>query len=210
MTDANVDFVPKLNALEDRVGARIARLEAALGRSRFLIRVLMVGLFGSLALSGAIIFDPALVRDLTDVGREVRASVFALEDDDGNVRGLWQLDEEGTVRLSIHDTEGRPRMNLAVLQDGSPGISFVDESERRRVVLGLLPDQTGTLVFADRSGVPRAILGASGMGSANLLFADARGASRVSLGLDASGAGNLVLPESSGDDAQSATDATGR
>ena len=198
MTDPspNAQEAIRLKALEDRLTARISRLERGHRRRGRTNGVLMIGLAGSLALSGAIIFDPALIRGSTALGSEVRAHRFMLEDEAGTLRGLWQLDEEGTVRLSIHDAAGRPRMNLAVLEDGAPGISFADESDRRRVVLGLLPDQTSTLVFADGAGVPRAVLGVSSKGSANLLFADGEGVSRVSVGLDASGAGNLTLPES--------------
>jgi hypothetical protein len=179
----------------DRLTTRIIRLERAHRRRGWVNAILLIGLAGSVALSGAIILDPALVRGLTEVGSEIRAHRIVLEDEDGSVRGLWQLDEEGTVRLSIHDAAGRPRMNLAVLEDGAPGISFADETDRRRVVLGLLPDKTSTLVFADGGGIPRAVLGVSSQGSANLLFADDEGVSRVSVGLDASGAGNLTLPE---------------
>lgn len=179
----------------DRLGTRLTRLERAHRRRGWLNVLLLIGFAGSLTLSGAIIFDPALVRGLTDIGTEVRAHRFMLEDDNGTLRGLWQLDEEGAVRLSIHDAAGNARMNLAVLEDGAPGISFADEADRRRVVLGLLPDQTSTLVFADGGGVPRAVLGVSSHGSANLLFADDKGVGRVSVGLDASGAGNLTLPE---------------
>ena len=198
MTDSspNPRDAIRLRALEDRLNAQIARLQRAHRRRGWMNGVLMVGLAGSLAMSGAIIFDPELVRGLTDVGSEVRAHRFVLEDDDGMLRGLWQFDEEGTVRLSIHDAAGHARMNLAVLPDGAPGISFADEADRRRVVLGLLPDQTSTLVFADGSGIPRAVLGVSSQGSANLLFADDEGVSRVSVGLDASGTGNLTLPAS--------------
>jgi hypothetical protein len=197
MTDQsqNPQEAIRLKALEDRLMIRISRLERAHRRRGWMNALLLVGLAGSVAVGGAIIFDPALARGLTDVGSEVHAHRFVLEDQDGNLRGLWQLDEEGTVRLSIHDAAGNPRMNLAVLEDGAPGISFADGDDRRRVVLGLLPDQTSTLVFADGSGIPRAVLGVSGQGSANLLFADREGVSRVSVGLDASGAGNLTLPE---------------
>jgi hypothetical protein len=179
----------------DRLASRLSRLERAHRRRGWLNVVLMIGFAGSVAVSGAIILDPTLVRGLTDLGSEVRAHRFILEDGDGNLRGLWELDEEGTVRLSIHDADSHPRMNLAVLADGAPGISFSDEAERRRVVLGLLPDKTSTLVFADDGGIPRAVLGVSSQGSANLLFADDKGVGRVSMGLDASGIGNLVLPE---------------
>ena len=196
MTDQSQDpqEAIKFKAL-DRLTTRISQLERSHRRRGWLNAVLLVGFAGSLAVSGAIILDPELVRGLTEIGSEVRAHRFMLEDEAGNVRGLWQLDEEGTVRLSIHDAEGHPRMNLAVLADGAPGISFADESDRRRVVLGLLPDKTSTLVFADGGGIPRAVLGVSSQGSANLLFADDEGVSRVSVGLDASGAGNLTLPE---------------
>lgn len=178
----------------DRLTARLTRLERAHKRRGWLNVVLLIGFAVSVTLTGAIILDPELVRGLTEVGDEVRAHRFILQDEAGNLRGLWQLDEEGTVRLSIHDAQGNSRMNLAVLEDGSPGVSFADEDDRRRVVLGLLPDQTGTLVFADRGGIPRAVLGVSDHGAANLLFADGQGVSRVSMGLDASGAGNLTLP----------------
>jgi prepilin-type processing-associated H-X9-DG protein len=198
MTDPQPDATA-WKALEARLAARIYRLERAQKRIRWTHSLLVAGLIGSLVLSGAIIFDPGVLRGLSGVGTEVRAHRFVLEDEDGNLRGLWQLDDDGTVRLSVHDVAGRPRMNLVVRDDGAPGISFVDESDRRRVVLGLLPDQTSTLVFADGSGVPRAVLGTSGKGSANLLFADGRGVSRVSLGLDETGAANLILPDSGGD-----------
>ena len=154
----------------------------------------MVGLAGSLALSGAIILDPGLVAGLSGGGSEVHAQRFVLEDEQGNLRGLWQLNDGGTVRLSIHDVGSRPRMNLSVLEDGAPGISFADDADRRRLVLGLLPDQTSTLVFADGNGIPRSVLGVSHKGSANLVFADGDGVSRVSLGLDAVGAGSIMLP----------------
>lgn len=196
MSDAHSEAATWAQVLEDRLTRRIALLERAQRRGRWTTRMLVVALAGSLAMSGAIIFAPDLVGGVSDLGTEVHARRFVLEDEDGNLRGLWQLDEEGTVRLSIHDVAGHPRMNLSVLQDGAPGISFVDEEDRRRVVVGLLPDQTSTLVFADRSGVPRTVLGVSSQGSANLLFADAEGVSRVSLGLDPSGAGSFVFPES--------------
>jgi hypothetical protein len=196
MNAPDEEAADRLRLLEEHLVGRISRLERA-GRSRrWTTGLLVAGLVGSLSLSGAIIFDPALVRGLSELGTDVRAHRFALEDEDGNVRGLWQLDEDGAVRLSIHDPDGRARMNLSVLGDGSPGISLADDRDRRRVVLGLLPDQTGTLVFADGGGVPRAILGVSDNGSANLVFGDGDGVSRVSLGLDASGDGGLMLPES--------------
>lgn len=199
MTDTTDQDTNKAESVQfkalDRLTSRLTRLERAHQRRGWLNVLLMIGFAGSLAVSGAIIFDPSLVQGLTDVGSEVRARRFILEDADGNLRGLWELDESGTVRLSIHDAEGHSRMNLAVLEDGAPGISFSDEAERRRVVLGLLPDKTSTLVFADDGGVPRAVLGVSSQGSANLLFADDKGVGRVSMGLDASGAGNLTLPE---------------
>ena len=196
MTDSspNPQEIIRLKAVEDRLTARLAILERSHRRRGWLNAALVVGLAGSLAMSGAIIFDPDIVRALTEIGDEVRVRRLVLEGDDGTVRGLWQLDEEGTVRLSIHDASGHARMNLAVLADGAPGISFADEDDRRRVVLGLLPDKTSTLVFADGDGIPRAVLGVSTQGSANLLFADDEGVSRVSVGLDASGAGNLTLP----------------
>lgn len=194
MSDPSSQAAPR-STEDTQLMARIAGLERAHRRRGLMNGLLLIGLAGSLALSGAIIFDPALVRGLTEIGSEVRARRYILEDDQGNLRGQWQIDEVGTVRLSIHDATGRARMNLAVLADGAPGISFADEADRRRIVLGLLPDGTATLVFADGSSVPRAILGTSSKGSANLIFADQAGVSRVSVGLDASGAGSLILPE---------------
>ncbi len=183
-----------LQMLEHRMNARLARLERANGRRRWISWLLLVGLAGSLALSAAIIFDPSLVAGIAGAGGEIRAQGFVLEDQEGNVRGSWYLEEDRSVRLSIHDAAGRARMNFTVREDGAPGISLADEDDRRRVVLGLLPDQTSTLVFADGNGVPRSVLGVSRQGSASLLFADQDGTSRVSLGLDANGEGRLVLP----------------
>lgn len=195
MSDPNAEVTAQLHALEDRLRGRITGLERARRRAGWMTGALLVGLAGSITLSGAIILDPSLVRGSTQLEREVRAQRFMLEDQDGNMRGLWQLAADGTVRLSIHDASGQGRLNISVLQDGAPGISFVDEDDRRRVVLGLLPDETSTLVFADGGGVARAVLGVSETGSSSLLFADGDGVSRVSLGLDASGVGGFVLPE---------------
>jgi hypothetical protein len=195
MNDPNPEVTAQLHALEDRLQGRISRLERAQRGRAWLTGALLVGLAGSLALSGAIIFDPSLVRGLTSLDSEVRANRFLLEDGDGNVRGSWELAEDGAVRLSIRDAEGRSRLNLAVLEDGAPGISLADEQDQRRVVVGLLPDRTSTLVFADATGVPRAVLGVSGQGSSSLVFADGGGVSRVALGLDASGVAGLTLPE---------------
>lgn len=205
MSDPNADVTARLQAMEDRLRARISRLERDRRRSGWMTGALLVGLAGSLALSGAIIFDPSLVHGLTRTESEVRAQRFMLEDRDGNLRGAWQLAEDGAVRLSIHDAAGQGRLNLSVLKDGAPGISFVDADDRRRVVVGLLPDQTSTIVFADAGGVPRAVLGVSEEGSASLLFADGDGVSRVSLGLDASGAGGLVVPQEGGDEGDPGT-----
>ncbi|MBT8488677.1 MAG: hypothetical protein HKN72_10930 [Gemmatimonadetes bacterium] len=194
MTDTNAETKAQMQAMENRLMGRISRLERSRRRSGWFTGALLVGLVGSIAVSSAMIFDPSLVSSIQSEST-VRAQQFVLEDEDGNLRGLWQLAEDGTVRLSIHDAAGQGRLNLAVLADGAPGVSFVDEEDRRRVVLGLLPDQTSTLVFADGGGVARAVLGVSETGSSSLLFADAEGMSRVSLGLDASGVGGFVLPE---------------
>ena len=195
MSDTRVEEAARLQVLVDRLTGRISRLERSRQRGRWTTGALVVGLVGSVALSGAIILDPGLVAGLSGLSSEVRAHRFVLEDENGKLRGLWQLNDDGAVRLSIHDDAGRSRMNLSVLDDGAPGISFADEADRRRVVLGLLPDQTSTLVFADGNGVLRAVLGVSDKGSANLLFADGDGVGRVSLGLDASGAGSVMLPD---------------
>lgn len=194
MSDTNEEAKARMQAMEDRLMRRISRLERSRRRSGWMTGALLVALIGSTAVSSAMIFDPSLVGSGQSESA-VRAQQFVLEDAEGNQRGLWQLAEDGTVRLSIHDAAGQGRLNLAVLADGAPGISFVDEVDRRRVVLGLLPDQTSTLVFADGGGVARAVLGVSETGSSSLLFADADGVSRVSLGLDASGAGGFVLPQ---------------
>lgn len=195
MSDREAEAKRSMQLLENRLTARLARLERVAQRRRWTMGALLVGLVGSLSLSAAMIFDPGLLSQSAVNGSEIRAHRFVLQDADQNVRGVWQLDEEGAARLKILDSAGRARMNLSVLPDGAPGISLADDSDRRRVVLGLLPDQTSTLVFADGGGVARVVLGVSRTGSSNLLFADDQGNSRVALGLDASGNSSLILPD---------------
>lgn len=179
----------------ERLTARMARMERTHRRLRWSVRGLLLATILLMVLVALPLVGPAPEWTTpAEAAPEVRAHRFALLDSSGSTRGVWQLGEDGAVRLTIHDDAGRSRLNLAVLKEGSPGISLSDGEERKRVVLGLLPDQTSTLVFADPAGVPRAVLGLSHQQAANLLFADAGGIGRVSLGLDPSGRGSAMIP----------------
>ena len=128
----------------------------------------------------------------------ISARQFVLRDSDGNVRGLWGLDDGGAVRLSLSDAGERQRVRLSLLQDGSAGLSLADTADRKLAVLGLLPDYTTNLALTDPQGIPRAVLGVAPDGSSNLVFADRSGATRAGLGVDSRGLGTFTVAERSG------------
>lgn len=180
--------------VEERLVARMARLERTHRRLQWMVRGLMVTTAALLVLAALPVVERQRGAPSAERAVEVRAERFVLLDSGGATRGVWQVAADSAVRLSLRDASDRSRLNLAVLKGGSPGISLSDDGERKRVALGLLPDQTSTLVFADAAGVPRAVLGLSHRQAANLLFADASGIGRVSLALDSSGRGSAMIP----------------
>jgi hypothetical protein len=129
------------------------------------------------------------------VAREVAARQFVLRDQNGLLRGVWGMGDDGAVRLVLQDPAGRPRVKVSLLQDGTAGLSFSDSAGRARAVFALLPDQTGSVAFADESGKPRSVLGISADGSSNVVFADRSGSTRAGLGIDARGQSTFTLAD---------------
>lgn len=129
------------------------------------------------------------------VSREVAARQFVLRDQNGALRGVWGMGDDGAVRLVLQDPSGHPRVKVSLLQDGTAGLSFSDSGGRARAVFALLPDQTGSVAFADESGKTRSVLGISADGSSNIVFADRGGSTRAGLGVDARGQSTFTLAD---------------
>lgn len=180
-------LVHRLDEVED-ANRRMKRLIGSVG---FMVVLLVVA-------AGTILYSFIRAGILGDSTPSVRAREFVLTDNDGTVRGLWSLTDDGAARLVLQDRNGVPRVKLAVLEGGAPGLSLTDVAGHSRIVLGLLPDETGNLVFADQRGEARSVLGLSATNAARLIFADMTGVVRAGLGVAADGTASLTLDDMAG------------
>jgi len=180
---------------EDIVVDRLKRVERSNRRLHLMGGVILVLLVLALGASLFYFFQlrsggmPAWSSEI------VSARAFQLADANGNVRGIWRAEEDGSARLSLLDVDGNVRIRLSVLdQGGSPGIAFLDPEGAPRVVLAHLPD-VSNLTFADEDGRARAVLGLSADRSSTLGFADRRGLTRALIGVDRFGDPELAVME---------------
>jgi hypothetical protein len=181
---------------EGRIVNRLEQLERDNRRLRRYATTMLVVVAMVLGLGSALIWY-SVRAGLPGSPLTVSARQFVLRDSEGNVRGAWGLDEDGSVRLALSDAGERQRVRLSLLQDGSAGLSFADSADRKLAVLGLLPDHTTNLALTDPAGIPRAVLGVAPDGSSNLVFADRAGATRAGLGVDSRGIGTFNLADRS-------------
>ncbi|MEJ2205399.1 MAG: hypothetical protein P8170_14975 [Gemmatimonadota bacterium] len=189
-----------MRELEERILSRLSRVEHEARLLRARTRFYGVALTVTMAMLAVVAVYPGLLStgSAGNEGGVLQVSALELVGEDGQPRGRWAVDEDGSVRLSLLDRQARTRLGLTVLGGGHPGLSLVNSEGKRRAVLGLLQDETTTLVFADRDGIPRAVLGLTQGNAASLVFAGADGVSRMGLGLDGEGNGSVVLPEDAG------------
>jgi hypothetical protein len=181
---------------EGRIAHRLDELERDNRRLRRYTTMMFVVTAMVLGLGAALIWY-SVRSGLPGSPTTVSASQFVLRDAQGNVRGAWGLDKEGSVRFALSDAGERQRVRLSLLQDGSAGLSFSDSADRKLAVLGLLPDHTTNLALTDPAGIPRAVLGVASDGSSNLVFADREGAARAGLGVDSRGLGTFNVADGS-------------
>jgi hypothetical protein len=182
---------------EGRIARRLDELERDNRRLRRYTTMMFVVTAMVLGLGAALIWY-SVRSGIPGSPTTVSARQFLLRDAQGNVRGAWGLDDEGSVRFALSDAGERQRVRLSLLQDGSAGLSFSDTADRKLAVLGLLPDYTTNLALTDPAGIPRAVLGVASDGSSNLVFADREGATRAGLGVDSRGLGTFSVADQSG------------
>lgn len=178
--DASADLVKRLEKVEQE--------HRHLRRTS---RALLVGLAVLLAAGAATIVIVGGRPTIRDV---VEAHSFALRDNEGRVRGVFGVAQDGSPQFVLQDDSGAARLRLIVLDDGSPGLALIDAKGRSRAALGLLPDETITLAFADPQGTTRAVLGFTAAEGASLALADSVGATRAGLGVSADGKATVTAP----------------
>jgi hypothetical protein len=186
--------------IEGALAHRVNDLERQYRRLRRLSLSVLIGLAILLGLGVALVSvssEYGLPGTVADV---VAAKQFVVRGNDGGVRGIWGAGKDGTIRLMLQDSAGRPRVKLDLLADGASGFTFADSAGNARAVFAFLPDQTASLVLADQAGVTRAVLGISVDGSPTVIFADRSGTTRAGLGVDKRGGGMLTLVDRSGRD----------
>jgi hypothetical protein len=182
---------------EGRIAHRLDELERDNRRLRRYTTMMFVVTAMVLGLGAALIWY-SVRSGVPGSPTTVSARQFLLRDAQGNVRGAWGLDDEGSVRFALSDADERQRVRLSLLQDGSAGLSFSDTADRKLAVLGLLPDHTTNLALTDPAGIPRAVLGVASDGSSNLVFADREGATQAGLGVDSRGLGTFSVANQGG------------
>lgn len=192
---------------------RLANLELQLGhvkkRNRLLLGAILVLACGLLVL--------AAVKTTAPQGnfKELRAKRIALEDENGTVRvslrgdgemsGLWLLNDKGESRASLSVDKYGPRLSLTAgknmpsallgANDSTSGLSLWDEKEESVVSLSVNKNGPG-LSLTYKSGNAGVWLYATDIGP-GLDLNDYNGESRASLGVDRLGP-TLTLKDEKG------------
>jgi len=119
---------------------------------------------------------PSLTK--TPAKSVVRAQRFELEDESGNLRGIFGcsadgapsfrlLDDNDQARIVLTIEDNKPRMRLLdsnglvrlciILRDDTPGIEYMDAKGTRRLLMYLRPkdDENADMVFLGADGLPR-------------------------------------------------------
>ena len=128
MKDQSPANIGMMREIEERLRARLIAVERETESLRARARFLGLALTVTLALLAVVAVYPDVlarsgVRSAKDF-LEIRHLVLVGED--GSNRGEWLVDEDGNVRLSLLDFQGRPRLNLRVLDGGFPGLSLAN------------------------------------------------------------------------------------
>jgi len=176
---------------------RLQRLERRTRSARWL-GILAVA-FGAMALAltattiGAAREVRARAIKLVDASGRMRAQLgpvqngsygLVLSDAEGRPRALFELQLDGTPRLSLANPRGQALVDLTVFQD-APRLSLANHDGIEFFSLSLEMDGSSRLEIADQTGRPRAILGASDDGSPGLVLVDRQGRPRAELSVSA-------------------------
>ncbi|MCH8311034.1 MAG: hypothetical protein IIB17_11155 [Chloroflexi bacterium] len=114
----------------------------------------------------------------------IQAERFELVNQDGVVRSLWTILEDGRPSFTMIDDLGEFRAWLFLSADGSPNLILVDNSR---------------FILMDGAGEFRAIMRLDQSGLPSLDFRDETGAPRSALRLDENGSPDFVLTGDAGE-----------
>lgn len=135
------------------------------------------------------------------VQETVRARLFELVDEEGNVRAELGIEPDGFPGLNLIDKDGVGRIGLTLI-GGSPGLLLLDGNGMPRTLLRVGgPDETSSLALMGEDAKPRATLSVERDGSSFLTLADPGGMRRVSLtAFGEDGASALILHDRDGNE----------
>lgn len=133
-------------------------------RLQFMLLAVVGGLMGGIS-SGYLLHTGAVYAQ-PGTERAVVAKRFQLVGDDGQLRGFFSADADGTAILSLADKKGKPRIGLAVKPDGSPSVNVYGVNGIQQVTLGVAGNQAGLSVRTETSD--RAFIGVSSGGNSRV------------------------------------------
>jgi hypothetical protein len=126
------------------------------------------------------------------IGRLAEAGYgLTLSDGSGRARALFQLQSDGSPRLSFGNPSGQSLAELAVFQS-APRLLFANDDGVEFFSLTLEMDGSSRMSLVEQNGRSRIILGASGDGSPGLVLVDRYGRALAELTLSADSS-KLVL-----------------
>ena len=189
MTDAGPPHVDEPRPTHDPYLVR--RLETAerhVARLRRVVNYVLIGVAILLGLTATVIYLAGRHGMPGMVASVVESKEFLLRDADGQVRGAWGTDADGSIQLILQGGATKASVKLSLLADGAAGVTLSDPQGRPRLVAGLLPNENVSVVLADSVGMTRAVFGLNNVnGSSSLVFADRNGVTRTAIGTSAYG-----------------------
>lgn len=124
----------------------------------------MFGLFvvGAMSLCGSFLAAFVLQSDdplhAQEDGDKVVTSELQLKDDDGKLRALMSVDDNGDVLFALLDANEQVRITQSVGNDGSSGVIIIDDKGNKRMALTSDEKNDGAFSVFDSEGEPAAVL----------------------------------------------------
>lgn len=187
----------------DSVEMRIDRLERAIRAHRIVVAALVLAFAGAMMLEHRRVRVPQLeTRGLSVVDSQGRTRIalgrferdafgLSLADAEGHPRALFELQGDGSPRLSFANPSGQSLAELTVFQD-APRMSLTNVDGVEFFSLSVEMDGSSRLSLLDQRGQSRINIGASGDGSPGLVLVDRYGRALAELTISAD-ASKLVL-----------------
>ncbi|GEM_PF-4688589 len=163
------------------VSTRVERLERSLRLWRW-------GFLGVLFLFLGVFAALSSVMGEMD---EVRARRIVVKDDGDITRATISADDDGWVRISLLDGQGRARAVIGAPKDGAASLALRDETGCERILVGTGDGYGVTL--SDHVGADRVALGISAVGGPVMAVCDPDGIPRGALSLSDGGDASLIF-----------------